>query len=229
MYSMVFTGDPRLSVFKQLFGVAQHSVDLWNAVPINVLHGQPNTVAQDMVFHESTQVSTWYIDQFIPDENATAVFINEGYGNVAIQNEGDYGQKTFLFSYSLADLVDEDSPSTRAEFLANLINFFNSTVGVEEDIDLPAVPVLAGNFPNPFNPSTEINFSLSRREEVEIGVFSLDGRRVRTLVHEPLPAGWHAIRWDGKDATGKAVASGVYFVRLRTETATETHKMMLVK
>jgi hypothetical protein len=88
---------------------------------------------------------------------------------------------------------------------------------------------LLDNYPNPFNPSTEIEYRLSQPTEVTIDIYSVEGKRIRNLVHDVLPAGRHQTRWDGKDSVGKAVASGVYFVRLLTETAEQTQKVMLAR
>lgn len=88
---------------------------------------------------------------------------------------------------------------------------------------------LAQNVPNPFNPSTTIRFSLSSREHVTVAVFDAHGRLVRTLADETRAAGDHSVQWDGRDAGGKSVASGVYFYRLTAGGSTESKKMVLLK
>ncbi len=88
---------------------------------------------------------------------------------------------------------------------------------------------LEQNYPNPFNPSTTISFALNQREQVELTIFDLMGRKVRSLVTGTLPGGHHRIVWNGRNSHQKLVPSGVYFYRLETEQASQTRKMLLIK
>jgi len=91
-------------------------------------------------------------------------------------------------------------------------------------------PVLRGIFPNPFNPRTQIAYDLPAPARVSLDVYSASGRRVRTLVDDaPRDAGSHAALWDGTDANGNRVASGVYLCRLEVDGETITKKMLLAK
>jgi flagellar hook assembly protein FlgD len=83
--------------------------------------------------------------------------------------------------------------------------------------------------PNPFNPSTDILFSLPRDADVDLRIYDVAGRLVKTLVAARRPAGAHRERWDGRDDAGRGAASGVYFVRLRADGATEIKPMTLVR
>jgi hypothetical protein len=87
---------------------------------------------------------------------------------------------------------------------------------------------LAQNFPNPFNPSTVITYSLPRAEPVRLVVYNLLGQEVRTLVDGVRPAGSHTVRWDGTDNHGLRVAAGVYLYRLYAGSQTLTRKMTFV-
>ncbi|MCD4652145.1 MAG: C10 family peptidase [Candidatus Cloacimonetes bacterium] len=91
------------------------------------------------------------------------------------------------------------------------------------------VTKLSDNYPNPFNPETNISFSLKDRTFVEITVYNLMGREVTTLHNSVLHAGNHNVIWTGTDDTGKAVASGVYFYRMKSGRYTSTKKMILLK
>lgn len=84
--------------------------------------------------------------------------------------------------------------------------------------------------PNPFNPLTSLSFELPRAASVNLAVYDLTGRRVRAIVAgDHLEAGAHQRRWDGRDATGKAVAAGVYLVRLDDGETTRTRRVTLVR
>jgi hypothetical protein len=89
--------------------------------------------------------------------------------------------------------------------------------------------LLAQNYPNPFNPTTKIQFELPGRAEVELTIYDVGGRRVRTLFAGTLTAGSKQVSWDGRDFRGSAVSSGVYFYSLRAAGQTLTRKMTLVK
>jgi hypothetical protein len=89
--------------------------------------------------------------------------------------------------------------------------------------------VLRQNVPNPFNPSTTIYFDLSAPGPTTLTVYAVDGRRVAVLVDEPLDAGPHVRRWDGKDARGKPAASGVYFCRLQALGQQQVIRMALLR
>ena len=85
------------------------------------------------------------------------------------------------------------------------------------------------NYPNPFNPVTTIHFDLRNESVVRLTVYSVDGKRVRTLVDGKLHQGGHFIEWDGKDVSGNPVSSGVYLYRLEANQQTLTRKMILLK
>jgi Tol biopolymer transport system component len=94
------------------------------------------------------------------------------------------------------------------------------------------VPVgfaLTGNYPNPFNPSTTISFSLPASGDVILSVYDITGRKVRELVNGPLGAGSHSVAWDGRDERGKAVSSGVYISRLTRGGNAVSRRMVLMK
>ena len=97
-------------------------------------------------------------------------------------------------------------------------------VSVEEKTDLPQVFALLQNHPNPFNPATEIGFSIPRASDLTLEIFNALGQKVVTLVDEKRETGSYRVTWDG---TG--FPSGIYFYRLATMGFIETRKMMLMK
>jgi len=93
----------------------------------------------------------------------------------------------------------------------------------------PMAPVLEGNHPNPFNPSTEISFRLPQPAEVDLKIFDARGRLVRTLVAGAYPEGQHTVVWDGRSDTGKAAPSGLYFSQMVAAGEVQSGKMLLAK
>jgi hypothetical protein len=102
-------------------------------------------------------------------------------------------------------------------------------LGVAQTGSLPRVFALGNNFPNPFNPSTTISFSVPESRNIRLSVYSLAGRLVRVLIDGEKPAGVHEVVWDGCDERGRSVASGVYFCRLEAGTFSAMEKMVLMK
>lgn len=116
------------------------------------------------------------------------------------------------------------------DFVPGLVN-----VGPPSDADdgttgqLPARFALEQNQPNPFNPTTTITFALPKATDVSLEVFNVLGQRVRTLLSEHLAAGFHNVVFDGRDGRGEELASGVYLYRIKTDTHTDSRKMILMK
>lgn len=99
----------------------------------------------------------------------------------------------------------------------------------EPDNTAPETFELTTNYPNPFNPSTKIEYSLGVQSHVQIVVYDLVGREVKALVDKTQPAGDHSVLWDGTDAANQPVASGIYLYQIQTEHYQESKKMMLLK
>ena len=100
---------------------------------------------------------------------------------------------------------------------------------VSTDPPRPQTPALSRNYPNPFNSSTTIPFSLSAPSSVRIVIHNLTGQQVRTLTSSPFPSGTHALHWDGRDQQGRDLASGLYLYQLRAGDLTRTRKMLLLR
>jgi hypothetical protein len=88
---------------------------------------------------------------------------------------------------------------------------------------------LEQNYPNTFNPSTAIAYSIARAENVDLRIYAVDGRLVRTLVDEHQKSNSYRVHWDGRNNTGGSVASGVYFYRLIAGDFKATKKMVLIR
>ena len=99
---------------------------------------------------------------------------------------------------------------------------------------IPEKTALFANYPNPFNPETWIPYQLAEYAEVTLSIYSIDGKLIRTLAIGYQPAGLYqyrsrAVYWDGRNALGEPVASGVYFYTLTAGTFTATRRMLILK
>jgi hypothetical protein len=100
----------------------------------------------------------------------------------------------------------------------------------DHDIDNVTHPIaLHQNFPNPFNPSTTIEFYLDRTARVGLQIFNVIGQRVRLFDLGQLGRGTHSTVWDGKNDTGQQLPSGLYFYRMEAGSQTQLKKMILLK
>ncbi len=117
-----------------------------------------------------------------------------------------------------------------AELQANT-DAANAVLSVTPVADgVPAQPfALAQNRPNPFNPSTTIKFNMEKPGHVQISVFDLSGRKIKTLASRDYTAGEHAVTWDGTDEAGARMPSGMYVYRYESGDKSLARKMMLVK
>ncbi len=94
---------------------------------------------------------------------------------------------------------------------------------------LPSVVMLSPNHPNPFGTSTRFSYGLPRALDVEVRVYDLHGRKVRTLVKETQEAGRHLLDWDGRDDRGRVLASGIYLIRLRAGDQIRSQRVTLMR
>jgi len=114
-------------------------------------------------------------------------------------------------------------------FVDRVVAVSNSPAGGMEPVTRHALD-LGRNFPNPFNPSTTIRFSVPGQQPVDLDIYDVRGRKVKSLLHrEKLAPGWHSVVWRGRDSSDRMVASGVYYCRLTTENKARSSKMVLLK
>lgn len=99
----------------------------------------------------------------------------------------------------------------------------------EDDLSPQLVTALDTNYPNPFNPSTTINFSLAKPGKASIRIYNTKGQLVKNLISGEFNAGYHNVVWNGRDDKDKPVASGMYFYRMETNDFKKTRKMVLMK
>ncbi len=118
---------------------------------------------------------------------------------------------------------------TAYDYSGNESDFSKEVSVIPEDLDsfMPAVFVLYQNYPNPFNPRTTIPFYLPERSHIFLEIVDPQGRNVRLLQKGWFEAGRHTAEWDGTNNRGWPVASGVYFVRLRSGAFQLSHPVVL--
>ncbi|MFC1556106.1 T9SS type A sorting domain-containing protein [candidate division KSB1 bacterium] len=120
------------------------------------------------------------------------------------------------------DLTSEEFDIRRKIYInvAAVVNVDNNTIYDYK---------LSQNYPNPFNPQTTIRFELPKTSDVEIVIFDVLGREVKTLLSQYMPVGSHTQIWDGTDKFGARVASGMYIYRIQAGNYIASRKMILLK
>src|SRR5690606_26276888 len=105
-----------------------------------------------------------------------------------------------------------------------MIEIENTATGVEDYLSSPTEFKLFNNYPNPFNPSTNISYNLPNAGNVTLKIFDALGREIKTLFSVWQEAGMHTVKFDAE-----SLPSGIYFYQLKTNGFSETKNMMLMK
>jgi hypothetical protein len=155
------------------------------------------------------------------DDDTDAVDAQGNFINPSVIEAGDYVEVTSLGAAGGTGTMVADEVTVLASA---------RSAGLGGNGDVPERFQLDQNFPNPFNPQTRIGFVLSEpAESIRLDVFNMLGQRIRTLLAGRLPAGTHAVTWDGMTDAGANASSGVYLYRLQTGRASETRTMTLLR
>ncbi|NUQ41484.1 MAG: S8 family serine peptidase, partial [Calditrichaceae bacterium] len=105
----------------------------------------------------------------------------------------------------------------------------DTPVGIETEAPVPLTFAVSRNYPNPFNPSTTIEYQLPQQSNVELIVYNTLGQKVRTLLRQSAPAGYHKVVWDGRNDSGQPAASGIYLYRFSAGDYRMIRKMVLLR
>lgn len=152
----------------------------------------------------------WYADSYLAIDQGPIIAMIENYRTSLLWNN-------FMSNSEIQPMLDA-------------IGFVpDSTTAVNDIIPSENSFQLLGNYPNPFNPSTKISFTLPQNEKVKISIYNSLGEKIRELFDEELSAGLNEKPWDGKDDSGKIVSSGVYLYKIKTNSNFLTGKMILSK
>jgi len=182
--------------------------------------------------------------QFLTDQQRYNLLSTQQFDS-QVNQPGDY---TFLhtagpFKLKKGNSISFDCVLGIGEGLNGLIATMNQAVNpgrnkvlaeiLDEDEslskDIPEGYSLLQNFPNPFNPETEISFQLPGAIHILIKIYNIRGEEIRTLVNAQYEVGSYKIRWDGKDNNANSVPSGIYFYQLKAGSITKVEKMTLIR
>ena len=107
-----------------------------------------------------------------------------------------------------------------------MVNNFDLSNGIDE---INKVISIAKNFPNPFNNSTKISFTIDKTRLVKINIYDIKGHKVKTIVNGHYNSGVYNANWDGKNTLGEMVSSGIYYYSIISNDYVETKSMVYLK
>jgi len=208
--------------------------------PVSLRTGDLRTGSPVAESYESmlVQLNNVVVANPFPDapRNFGEFTVDDGTGEYRVDDMGNH-------SYSSLDSVLAAGDSIRTLIGIHYYSYGNFKLEPRNDgdfigviSDVPPKPAttpltfrLYQNYPNPFNPKTTIRYTLPEASEVRLVIFNLLGQKIRTLVHERQPAGYHLVVWDTRDERGKPVPSGVYLYRIKAGRFTDIKKMILMR
>ncbi|MEX2190061.1 MAG: FlgD immunoglobulin-like domain containing protein, partial [Bacteroidota bacterium] len=172
---------------------------------------------------------------------------NDGYSNVGPGNDYTFAfPNDTAFDWTEYSLDVEVPMGVGVQALETRLHIYSTFVGtiyfddltvqkisgvsaVNDVSSIPKVFALSNNYPNPFNPSTQIEFAVPKESKISLIVYNLLGQQVRTLAQGAYAAGRYTVTWDGRGENGQALASGVYFVRLENGSVALVKRMLMMK
>ncbi|MBW6515148.1 MAG: chitobiase/beta-hexosaminidase C-terminal domain-containing protein [Candidatus Cloacimonetes bacterium] len=203
----------------------------------NVVH--PIVITMNDYLNDFMTYQSWLVkieNVYFPDADGSATFAN---GQVYTLSDGtntiDF-RTTFYDVDYIGDVIPTDTidltgiPNSRTEGHFITSRDTNDLYSVTS-IDLPFTQPLElkGNYPNPFNPSTLIHFTLPEEAEINLTIYNIRGQKIRELYNGYLPAGEHRVEWNGRDDSNRIQSSGVYFYQLQSGDQTLIRKALMIK
>ena len=190
------------------YNIQEHSINILNHSIYGIITSSNGVITKNAYGELNT--STYYT--IINSE-----LLEIGHKSDSIRNV----QRTFFYPYN-----NKMIQITQSGYYMYDIEY---TVSETDNIIKPIKSALIGSYPNPFNPSTTIKYSLSSPSYLQMDIYNIKGQKVKSLVNEYRHAGDHSIIWNGTDENGKDVGSGVYFYRMKAEGYVSTKKMVMMK
>jgi len=194
----------------------------------------PISYGEGLQFTSATQGEIW------PEDSILLTSLNNGVVEVSISTlgndcivEGNGCIAELRFAVNSSDNSLELMPMIARAADNSEITIENNPTGPSDGEDpvvvIPTVSYLGNCYPNPFNPTTTIQYGMKEAGRVQVNVYNARGQLVKQLVNGTQPAGTYNLIWNGRDSNGRSVSSGLYFFRMITADKVQTKKAILMK
>jgi type IX secretion system substrate protein len=180
-----------------------------------------------------------YITEYYPHEDTLVIYSGDiiNFSVSTFDKEGDNIFNAWklneMYSYkrdSFYDFKSTDYPNGINNVSVEVTdNQYTNVQSWIVDIRPAKKYELAQNYPNPFNGTTTIPFELQKDGNVNITIYDVLGRKVKTLINKPYAFGKHTITWDGTDAKGNDISSGIYLYRIKSNEYSKTKRLLLLR
>lgn len=144
-------------------------------------------------------------------------------------NTSDFPDRA-ISNYSDTFVLDPLNPPLDSSYCSRVPNttlIFTIDINGSMDDEIYSEHHLINNYPNPFNPSTTIEFSIQNDSKVELTIYNIKGQKIKNLIQNEFSKGTHLITWNGDDKYGNSVSSGIYYYKLNVNGRTESMKKCL--
>ena len=198
-------------------------------------------IVNDAILHSSSETCT-VIDTADPDNPVVTQTISVNAGNGSYDGHGHYMFNgwfhTFVFDTDFLPLGYLNGPGLcfyqPGCFLipgpTGVVKAkVDAIVSNDDNLEECIPPGSIRNYPNPFNPETTIEFTVPKDGKVVVTIYNIKGQKVKELLNKQIFAGQLTVSWDGTDAGGRALGSGLYFAKIQQNKTPRVHKMMLMK
>ena len=174
------------------------------------------------------------ISHFTIEENYEAGSIK--IAGLGTEPDGEEGVFATVSLFIASSFTDESFDVTINKYRINesdpvedvVVTFTNSALGIDENT-IPTVYALHQNYPNPFNPTTQVKYDLPETGDVQIMIYDLMGRKVRTLINSEQNAGFKTLQWNATNDRNELVSAGLYLYTIQAGEFRQTKKMVLLK
>jgi len=175
-----------------------------------------------------------FISHFTIEENYETGSIKVA--GLGTEPDGEEGVFATVSLFIASSFTDESFDVTINKYRINesdpvedvVVTFTNSALGIDENT-IPTVYALHQNYPNPFNPTTQVKYDLPETGDVQIMIYDLMGRKVRTLINSEQNAGFKTLQWNATNDRNEPVSAGLYLYTIQAGEFRQTKKMVLLK
>jgi len=213
------------SDYSNIFTISVDEADEPQGSPVQLTSGGAGEFSQQPSWSNNGKTIVFHSNRVTGDVDIWTI-PSPGGTPTLLTGNSDYGDYDPCYSKNGKYVVY--ARFTEASFSLPKRNFDNNESSFNEN-PLPNKFTLDQNFPNPFNPTTQIRFGIPEAGNVTLKIYNSVGQLVKTLIDGNMSEGFHQVTWDATNNNGSKLSSGVYFYRITAGTFTQINKMLLLK